>query len=103
MHTLIIVESPVKAKKLQGFLGRDYTVLASMGHIRDLPIKEIGVSKPDYKPEYQPSEKGAEVIARLKQAVRRADQVVLATDPDRAVEGLTRVSMIVACVGQSAG
>lgn len=88
LHTLIIVESPVKAKKLQGFLGRDYTVLASMGHIRDLPTKSMGVEKPDYKPQYQPTEKGSEVITRLKQAAQRSDKIVLATDPDREGEAI---------------
>ena len=88
MHTLIIVESPVKAKKLQGFLGREYTVQASMGHIRDLPVKQIGVKKPDYTPEYVFTERGQEVSNRLKTALGRADRIILATDPDREGEAI---------------
>ncbi len=62
--------------------------MASVGHIRDLPVKRMGVEKPEYKPEYEATEKGAVVIARLKKAVMQADKIVLASDPDREGEAI---------------
>jgi len=81
---LVIVESPAKAKTIEKFLGRDYTVLASMGHIIDLPKKGLGVNtRKDFAPQYEVIEKKDKLINELKAASRRADEVFLAPDPDR--------------------
>ncbi len=85
---LLIVESPGKVKKIQGFLGGDFKVMASAGHVRDLPQKEIGVAAPDFKPKYTATDRGKEVLARLAAAVKSADKVYLATDPDREGEAI---------------
>ncbi len=86
---LMIVESPNKTKKIQSFLGSEWRVMASVGHVRDLPEKEIGVSAPDFKPQYLPTERGAEVLARLGAAAKQAEAVYLATDPDREGEAIS--------------
>lgn len=88
MNTLVIVESPGKIKKLSEILGPGYRVAASIGHVRDLPTKDIGIRLPEYAPQYQPTERGAEVLARLSKAVASADEVLLATDPDREGEAI---------------
>lgn len=85
---LVIVESPNKCGKIQSILGERYRVLASVGHVRDLPTREIGVSGPDYTPVYVPTERGAGVLKKLKAASKEADQVLLATDPDREGEAI---------------
>lgn len=85
---LLILESPGKVKKVQSFLGSGWQVLASVGHVRDLPPKEIGVAAPDFRPVYQPTERGQDVLKRLAAAVAKADAVFLATDPDREGEAI---------------
>ncbi|HEV2659666.1 MAG TPA: type I DNA topoisomerase [Ktedonobacteraceae bacterium] len=81
---LVIVESPAKAKTIEKFLGRDFTVLASMGHIIDLPKKGLGVNtRKDFAPQYEMIEKKDRLIEELKAASKRADEVYLAPDPDR--------------------
>src|SRR6266566_2920093 len=81
---LVIVESPAKAKTIEKFLGRDYEVRASMGHIIDLPKKGLGVNtRKDFTPQYEIIEKKDKLIDELKAASRRADEVYLAPDPDR--------------------
>ena len=81
---LVIVESPAKAKTIEKFLGRDYTVLASMGHIIDLPKKGLGVNtRKDFAPQYEVIEKKDRLINELKAAAKRVDEVYLAPDPDR--------------------
>jgi DNA topoisomerase-1 len=81
---LVIVESPAKAKTIEKFLGRDFTVLASMGHIIDLPKKGLGVNtRKDFAPKYEIIEKKDKLISELKAASKRADEVYLAPDPDR--------------------
>lgn len=85
---LVIVESPAKAKKIQGILGSDYTVAASVGHIQDLPTNSIGIG-PEYQLEYQLTERGATVVDRLKTLVTLASDVYLATDPDREGESIS--------------
>jgi DNA topoisomerase-1 len=81
---LVIVESPAKAKTIEKFLGRDFEVRASMGHIIDLPKKGLGVNtRKDFAPKYEVIEKKDKLIADLKAASRRADEVYLAPDPDR--------------------
>ena len=88
MTTLVIVESPGKVKKISALLGAGYKVVASVGHVRDLPPKELGIEPPDFRPHYQPTERGRDVLARLKKDVAAADRVLLATDPDREGEAI---------------
>jgi DNA topoisomerase-1 len=81
---LVIVESPAKAKTIEKFLGRDFEVRASMGHIIDLPKKGLGVNtRKDFTPEYVVIEKKDRLIDELKAASKRAEEVYLAPDPDR--------------------
>ena len=85
---LLILESPGKVKKVQEYLGSGWKVAASMGHVRDLPPKEMGVAAPDFKPHYVPTERGADVLKRLAGLVKGAEAVYLATDPDREGEAI---------------
>lgn len=86
---LMIVESPNKTKKIQSALGAGWEVVASVGHVRDLPTKEMAVDLQTFEPTYQLTERGAQVISRLKSLVSRADEVFLATDPDREGEAIS--------------
>ena len=86
---LVIVESPGKVGKIRDYLGAGHDVMASVGHVRDLPSKgDIGVEPPAFRPRYVATERGADVVARLKRAVAKADEVYLATDPDREGEAI---------------
>lgn len=85
---LFILESPGKVKKVQEILGPGWKVAASVGHVRDLPVKEIGVAAPDFKPQYLPTDRGKDVLSRLAQLVKNAEEVFLATDPDREGEAI---------------
>ncbi|MBO4794238.1 MAG: type I DNA topoisomerase [Deltaproteobacteria bacterium] len=85
---LFVVESPGKVKKIQGFLGPSWKVMASVGHVRDLPIKDIGVQPPDFVPQYVVTERGTRVLKELASAVKKAESVYLATDPDREGEAI---------------
>ena len=90
MSILLIVESPAKAKTLVKYLGNDYTVKASMGHLRDLPKKKIGVDiENDFEPIYQEIDGKDKIINELKDAAKKADFVYLATDPDREGEAIS--------------
>ena len=80
---LLILESPGKVKKVQEILGSGWKVAASVGHVRDLPIKEMGVTGPDFKPKYVPTDRGKDVLSRLAGLVKNVEAVYLATDPDR--------------------
>ena len=87
--TLLIIESPGKKKKLESILGSSYLVRASFGHIRDLPARDLGVSAPDYRPEYVIEDKRTkETVAALKKLAKECDNVLLATDPDREGEAI---------------
>lgn len=87
---LVIVESPAKAKTISKFLGRNYRVRASVGHIRDLPVKGMGVDiEHDFKPKYEISAKKRDVVAELKEYASSAPEVYLATDPDREGEAIS--------------
>ncbi|MEO7556147.1 MAG: type I DNA topoisomerase, partial [Acidimicrobiales bacterium] len=87
---LVIVESPAKARTIAGFLGPDYTVLASMGHVRDLPSKGLSVDvDDDFKVVYEVSPRKKEVIAQLRAALKHADELYLATDEDREGEAIS--------------
>jgi len=90
MAKLLIVESPAKAKTITKYLGSGYEVKASMGHLRDLPKKTLGVDvEHGFAPDYQPIEGKDKVIRELRTAVKDADEVYLATDPDREGEAIS--------------
>jgi DNA topoisomerase-1 len=84
---LIIVESPAKTRTLKKFLGRDWAVEASVGHIRDLPKKDMGLGK-NYEPTYAVLATKKEVVKRLKEAAKKAEHIYLAPDPDREGEAI---------------
>ena len=86
---LVIVESPSKAKTIGKYLGPDYTVKASMGHLRDLPKSTMGVDLTDFEPEYIPVPGKEKLIDELKSAAKSANMVYLATDPDREGEAIS--------------
>ena len=89
MKNLVIVESPAKAKTIEKFLGKDYEVLSSYGHIRDLAKKEMSIDVDNnYEPEYQISEEKTKLVADLKKAAKNADMVWLASDEDREGEAI---------------
>ncbi|MBN2796972.1 MAG: type I DNA topoisomerase [Clostridia bacterium] len=86
---LVIVESPAKAKTIEKFLGKNYTVLASIGHIRDLPKSKMGINiEEDFEPNYINIRGKGDVIKDLKKYAKKADKVFLATDPDREGEAI---------------
>ncbi len=86
---LIIVESPTKAKTLGKFLGKNYIIKASMGHIRDLPKKEIGIDiEGGFKPKYVTDRSKAKVIKQLKESAKQSDAIYLAPDHDREGEAI---------------
>src|SRR3989344_6104283 len=89
MKNLVIVESPTKARTLSAFLGKDYEIIASMGHVRDLPRGEFGVDvEKDFSPKYViPKEKIKSVNSMAKTA-GEAEKLWLATDPDREGEAI---------------
>ena len=87
---LVIVESPAKAKTIGKYLGKNYTVEASMGHIRDLPKSQLGVDKDNnYNPKYITIRGKGELISKLKREAKKSDKVYLATDPDREGEAIS--------------
>lgn len=87
---LVIVESPAKAKTIKKFLGSNYQVVASNGHVRDLPKSTIGIDlENDYEPKYITIRGKGEVLAALRKEVKKADKVYLATDPDREGEAIS--------------
>ena len=88
MTKLLIVESPNKTDKIQHYLGSGWVVAASYGHIRDLPPGEMGVAPPDYRPQYVTGARSGKTIAKLKALARDADEIWLATDPDREGEAI---------------
>lgn len=89
-QNLVIVESPAKAKTIGKYLGKNYTVEASMGHIRDLPKSTLGVDIEDnFNPKYITIRGKGDLIAKLKKAAKKADKVYLATDPDREGEAIS--------------
>ena len=88
-HSLVIVESPAKAKTLARVLGKSYVIKASLGHIRDLPKSRIGVDiEHDFEPKYVVSRDKSKTVKELKEAVKDASTVYLATDPDREGEAI---------------
>jgi len=90
MKTLVIVESPAKAKTIKKYLPADYMVEASMGHIIDLPKEQMGVDvENDFKPRYIPLSDKKEILKKLKETAKNSEKIVLATDPDREGEAIS--------------
>ena len=89
-HNLVIVESPAKVKTIKKFLGSNYEVTASYGHVRDLPKSRMGIDvENDYEPKYITIRGKGELLADLRKKVRKADRIYLATDPDREGEAIS--------------
>ena len=89
-HSLVIVESPAKAKTIGKYLGKDFEVKACMGHLRDLPKSTLGVDlEHDFEPVYKPIKGKEDIISDLKKSAKAADMVYLATDPDREGEAIS--------------
>ena len=87
---LVIVESPAKAKTIKKFLGANYEVIASNGHVRDLPKSTMGIDiANDYEPKYITIRGKGDLLAELRKAVKKADKIYLATDPDREGEAIS--------------
>ena len=90
MSKLVIVESPAKAKTIGRYLGKDYNVIASMGHVRDLPEKQLGVEvDKDFKPTYINIPGKSDLIKKIKRRAAKSDEIYLATDPDREGEAIS--------------
>ena len=90
MSKLVIVESPAKAKTIKKYLGPGYDVIASMGHVRDLPENRLSVDiKKDFKPKYEVIKGKEKLVDELKEKAEKSDYVFLATDPDREGEAIS--------------
>ncbi len=87
---LVIVESPAKVKTIKKFLGKNYEVLASNGHVRDLPKSQLGINIEDnYEPKYITIRGKGDILAKLRKEAKKADKIYLATDPDREGEAIS--------------
>src|SRR3982750_1054452 len=87
--SLVVVESPAKAKTINKYLGRNYKVIASMGHVRDLPKSKLGVDiEEDFEPSYEVIASRKKVLKELKDAAKESDDIFIATDPDREGEAI---------------
>ena len=90
MANLVIVESPAKAKTIKKYLGKDFEVTASMGHVRDLPAAKLSVDvKNDFTPKYAIIKNKEKLVKELKEQVAQSEKVFLATDPDREGEAIS--------------
>ena len=90
MSKLVIVESPAKAKTIKKYLGRGYDVVASVGHVRDLPKSKMGIDiENNFEPQYINIKGKGPLIKELKKAAAKSDKVYLATDPDREGEAIS--------------
>ena len=86
---LVIVESPAKVKTIKKFLGKNYEVVASNGHVRDLPKSQMGIDiENDFEPKYITIRGKGDILAKLRKEAKKADKVYLATDPDREGEAI---------------
>ena len=85
---LVIVESPAKAKTINKFIGKDYIVKASVGHVRDLPKSELGVDEITFEPKYEILEGKEKVVSELRAAAKGVDTIFIASDPDREGEAI---------------
>lgn len=88
LQNLVIVESPTKARKLRGYLGKEYLVTSSVGHVRDLPKSSLGVNEDTLEPEYAISPDKEEVVKKLQSESKKAAEIYLAMDPDREGEAI---------------
>ena len=87
---LVIVESPAKVKTIKKFLGSNYEVMASNGHVRDLPKSQMGIDiEHDFEPKYITIRGKGDILAALRKEVKKADKIYLATDPDREGEAIS--------------
>ena len=87
---LVIVESPAKVKTIKKFLGKNYEVVASNGHVRDLPKSQLGIDvEHDYEPKYITIRGKGDILAKLRKEVKKAEKIYLATDPDREGEAIS--------------
>lgn len=87
---LVIVESPAKAKTIKKYLGKNYVVEASMGHVRDLPKSQLGVDvENNYEPKYITIRGKGDLLDKLKKEAKKSEKVYLATDPDREGEAIS--------------
>ena len=82
-ENLVIVESPAKAKKIEEFLGKDYKVMSSYGHIRDLKKKELSINEKTMEPDYEIPEEKKKLVTELKTNAKKAKKIWLASDEDR--------------------
>lgn len=90
MSNLVIVESPAKAKTIKKFLGKGYEIVASMGHVRDLPKKRLGVNiKKNFEPSYAVIDDKKKIVEELKEKAKKCAKIFLATDPDREGEAIS--------------
>ena len=100
---LVIVESPAKVKTVKKFLGSNYEVAASNGHVRDLPKSQLGIDiENDYEPKYITIRGKGELLASLRKEAKKADKVYLATDPDREGEAISWHLAVVPAVAKAA-
>jgi DNA topoisomerase-1 len=90
LKNLIIVESPAKARTIKNFLDDDYEVIASKGHIRDLPKSSFGIKIEDksFKPEYRVSKDHSKIVKEIKELAKKAETIYIATDEDREGEAI---------------
>ena len=87
---LVIVESPAKVKTIKKFLGASYEVMASNGHVRDLPKSQLGIdTEHDFEPKYITIRGKGDILAALRKEVKKAEKIYLATDPDREGEAIS--------------
>ncbi|HPJ17224.1 MAG TPA: type I DNA topoisomerase [Candidatus Woesebacteria bacterium] len=89
MKKLLVVESPTKARTIGKYLGNEFEVIATVGHLRDLPKGKMGVNLTSFEVDYQIAKDKKEVVSRLKKAAKEAEQIILATDPDREGEAIS--------------
>ena len=86
---LVIVESPAKAKTIEKFLGKDFKVMSSYGHIRDLKKKELSIDESTLEPDYEIPEEKKKIVAELKKNAKAATKIWLASDEDREGEAIS--------------
>src|SRR5260370_5292285 len=104
MKKLVIVESPTKAKTIGRFLGKDFEIKASMGHVMDLPKSKLGVDlENNFTPQYEVSVDKEKTIAELRKLAKEAASIILATDPDREGEAISAHIQQVLSSGKTAG
>src|SRR2546430_10099022 len=86
---LVVVESPAKARTINKYLGRNYKVVASMGHVRDLPKSKLGVDVDEgFEPSYEVIASRKKILKELKEEAKKAEEIFVATDPDREGEAI---------------